>query len=88
MSDEKTSSTSSDPSGASSDKQGFISKMAPVTEQERQLSQHAKAEFDKGNYDACISTLGTFTFYFLLIWFINQGTLYNHALSIMRCLAS
>ena len=57
MSDDKTG-ASSDSTGSSTDKLVSVSKMAPVTEQERQISQHAKTEFDKGNYDACITSLG------------------------------
>ena len=55
MSDDKAG-TSSDSAGSSTDQSA--SKMESVTDQERQISQHAKAEFDKGNYDACISSLG------------------------------
>ena len=66
MSDDKSGNASGDPSGASSDKQGFASKMAPVTEQERQITQHAKGEFDKGNYDACIASLGINNIHFAI----------------------
>ena len=58
MSDSKTSNTSVEVPTGSSDKPGLASKMAPVTEQERQLTLQAKSEFDKGNHDACIAALG------------------------------
>ena len=57
MSDDKAG-TSTDSAGSAADQFGPDSKMDTVTDQERQISQHAKAEFDKGNYDACISSLG------------------------------
>ena len=69
--------------GASADKVGLLSKIAPVTEQERQVAQHAKAEFDKGNYDACISSLGkVLILVHCFAHLINQNLVQHHTITL------